>query len=158
MKILKGIIDDYTLEELSKMVFGLYRASVPLPELRSEAVVEALKYDKLYNKKKGNYTDYIVSNVKSALIKYIKSIAVNLDFTDEDIGMTKDPIPLDFKICDKYITFFKSLTLLEKAIVVEYYFNNLPVYKVSEKLNVSTRRINNILDTYSQYVKENMKW
>jgi DNA-directed RNA polymerase specialized sigma subunit len=156
MKRFQGLLNQPLISKLERLLFNLrYGNNITIEDIKQEAFLIILENKKKYRKTYGSYAEFILSLVKSKLITYINNNTETL--TGEDIGVTKPTLHIDYKICNKYIEFFNTLTALEQYIIVEYFFYEVPIYKIANTLSTAPKRVSNIIQTYSNYVKKEMK-
>jgi len=157
MKILKEVLSEDITKDLELLIRNTYKGREPYDEIKDEVRLLAVKYDKLYNRRKGKYKEYMLVNIKKDLLKYVRQVSVGVENTQEDIGVTKLPTELDYETCIRYRDFYSTLTQLEKAIIVEHFYFQQPISAVCDMLSLSFRRVSNIINTYAEKVKEAIK-
>jgi DNA-directed RNA polymerase specialized sigma subunit len=154
-------IEDYNsvINKVVNSVVSKHRAYHLKDDLYNEAVVMFYEAVNSYTKKKGEFSKHLSIHLRYGLKAYVAS---NLNYTltndklDNLVITSNNDLDVDNEILDEYLILFNNLTLLEKFIIVCYFYENYSIRDIHNIVPLNRGKISNIIEAYKHYVQEEL--
>jgi len=122
--------------------------------LLSEAQIIVLNSIETYDNEQGTLKGWISINILNGLRKFMNSYnEYNNTSLYEIHDVDNSKVHIDSDSCLEFLIYFDKFSKVEQFIIVSYFFENETITYISKLLGLPRYKINNVVDSYSEFMK-----